>query len=176
MYFCGMKVRGFLTILIILGNVAVQAQTVNTGCACCGDEYRQFDFWVGDWVVYSQAEMVGFNKINKIEGDCILRENWKSVVSSHTGSSYNFYDKSDKKWKHLWMGSDGVAVVVKGNFRDNKMIMTGDEYRDEKNNRIVNKITWTANPDGTVRQVWEQSSDGGQAFTVLFDALYRRRK
>jgi hypothetical protein len=54
--------------------------------------------------------------------------------------------------------------------------MTGDEYRDDKNNRIINKMTWTPNPDGTVRQLWEQSKDGGQAFTVLFDGLYRRRK
>jgi hypothetical protein len=171
-----MKLKPLFVILLLLSATAGQAQSPGTGCACCSDEYRQFDFWVGDWVVYSQAEMIGFNKINKIEADCIIRENWKSVVSSHTGSSYNFYDKTDKKWKHLWMGSDGVAIVVKGNFRDGRMVMTGDEYRDDKNNRIINKMTWTPNPDGTVRQLWEQSKDGGQAFTVLFDGLYRKRK
>ena len=171
-----MKLRSLASLLLVLSALAGHAQTSNSACACCSDEYKQFDFWVGDWVVYSQAEMVGFNKITKIEGECILRENWKSVVSSHTGSSYNFYDRRDKKWKHYWMGNDGAAVLLKGEFRDGKMILIGDEYRDDKNNRIINKMTWTPNPDGTVRQLWEQSKDGGQAFSVLFDGLYRKRK
>jgi hypothetical protein len=152
------------------------SQSGSSPCACCSDEYKQFDFWIGDWVVYSKAEMVGFNKITKIESDCILRENWKSVVSSHTGSSYNFYNHTDKKWRHVWIGSDGVTLEVKGVFKDHKMAMTDDEYRDEKGNRVINKVTWYVNPDGTVRQVWEQSKDGGLAYTVLFDGLYRRRK
>lgn len=171
-----MKFRLALSILFLLSGHAVFSQTGNSPCACCSDDYRQFDFWIGDWVVYSNAEMVGFNKITKIESDCILRENWKSVVSSHTGSSYNFYDRNDKKWKHVWIGSDGISLEVKGVFKDRKMSMSGDEYHDDKGNRIINKITWYANPDGTVRQVWEQSKDGGQAYVVQFDGLYRKRK
>jgi hypothetical protein len=171
-----MKISIAVSILFLLSGLSALPQTGNSPCACCGDEYKQFDFWVGDWVVYTNAEMIGFNKITKIEGDCILRENWKSVVSSHTGSSYNFYDRIAKKWKHVWIGSDGVTLEVKGEFKDRKMAMTGDEYRDEKGNRIINKITWYVNNDGTIRQVWEQSKDGGQAFSTQFDGLYRRRK
>jgi len=152
------------------------SQSGNSACPCCGDEYKQFDFWIGDWVVYNKADMVGFSKVTKIENDCILRENWKSVVSSHSGSSYNFYDRNLKKWKHHWIGSDGNVVEVKGEFRDHKMAMIGDEYRDEKGNRIINKMTWFVNSDGTVRQLWEQSKDGGLAYIVLWDGLYRRRK
>ncbi|MFA6128367.1 MAG: hypothetical protein WC699_13775 [Bacteroidales bacterium] len=171
-----MKFRITLTLFLFAAGFAGFSQTGNPPCACCGDEYQQFNFWIGDWVVYSKAEMIGFNKITKIESDCILRENWKSVVSSHTGSSYNFYDRSEKKWKHIWIGSDGMSLEVKGEFKDRKMAMTGDEYRDEKGNRVINKVTWYVNNDGTVRQVWEQSKDGGQAFTVQFDGLYRKRK
>jgi len=171
-----MKMRISLFVLLAVSGITGFSQTGSNACACCGDEYKQFDFWIGDWVVYSKAEFIGFNKITKIEADCILRENWKSVVSSHTGSSYNFYNKSDKKWRHIWIGSDGKTLEVKGEFKDKKMLMTGDEYRDEKGNRIIDRVTWTVNPDGTVRQVWDQSKDGGLAYTVLFDALYRKRK
>jgi hypothetical protein len=170
-----MKIRFLITLLALVA-IPGFSQTGSAPCACCGDEYKQFDFWIGDWVVYSKAEMVGFNKITKIEGDCILRESWKSVVSSHSGSSYNFYDRSEKKWRHIWIGSDGVVVDLKGVFRDNKMIMIGDEIRDEKNNRLINKMTWYVNPDGTIRQVWEQSKDGGQTYTTQFDGMYRKRK
>jgi len=171
-----MKIRITVLVLFLISGLSGFSQSGSIPCSCCGDEYKQFDFWIGDWVVYTNAEMIGFNKITKIESDCILRENWKSVVSSHTGSSYNFYDRNDKKWKHVWIGSDGVSLEVKGEFKDRKMAMTGDEYRDDKGNRIINKITWYLNPDGTVRQVWEQSKDGGQAFAIQFDGLYRRRK
>ena len=34
--------------------------------------------------------------------------------------------------------------------------------------------TWTPNPDGTVRQHWEISSDAGKSWTTAFDGLYRR--
>jgi hypothetical protein len=171
-----MEKRTTVLLFLMLSFFSGFSQSGSIPCACCGEEYKQFDFWIGDWVVYTNAEMVGFNKITKIESDCILRENWKSVVSSHTGSSYNFYDRNEKKWKHVWIGSDGMSLEVKGIFKDRKMVMTGDEYTDDKGNRIINKVTWYVNTDGTVRQVWEQSKDGGQAFTIQFDGLYRRRK
>jgi len=97
--------------------------------------------------------MVGFNKITKIESDCILRENWKSVVSSIPVPVITFTTGMKKSWKHTWIGSDGVTLEVKGVFKDRKMAMIGDEYQDEKGNRIINKITWYLNPDSTVRQV-----------------------
>lgn len=171
-----MNPRNLFLALLLLAGTSVLAQTGSIPCDCCGEEYKQFDFWIGDWVVYSNGEMAGFNKITKIESDCILRESWKSVVSSHTGSSYNFYDRNEKKWKHTWIGSDGMSLEVKGVFKDRKMSMISDEFRDDKNNRVINKVTWYVNPDGTVRQVWEQSKDGGQAYSIQFDGLYRRRK
>jgi hypothetical protein len=156
--------------------IAVQGQTATVPCACCGEENKQLDFWIGDWVVYSNGQMVGFNKINKIEGDCVLRENWKSVLSSHSGTSYNFYNKTTRKWRHVWVGNDGVIVDVQGEYKDRKMVMVGDEFVDEKLNRVINRVTWFNNTDGTVRQVWEQSKDGGLAWNVQWDGLYRKRK
>jgi hypothetical protein len=171
-----MKIWHFALTLGLLWATPAFSQTGNPPCACCGEEYKQFDFWIGDWVVYANAEMIGFNKITKIESDCVLRENWKSVVSSHSGTSYNFFDQNSKKWKHVWIGSDGKTLEVAGNYKDHKMTMVGTESSDDKGNSILNRITWTANPDGTVRQVWEQSRDGGQSYSVQFDGLYRRRK
>jgi hypothetical protein len=36
--------------------------------------------------------------------------------------------------------------------------------------------TWTPQPDGTVRQLLEQSRDGGQTWYVWFDGKYVRKK
>jgi hypothetical protein len=38
---------------------------------------------------------------------------------------------------------------------------------------MQNRITWTPHPDGSVRQLWEQSTDEGKTWQVAFDGLYR---
>ena len=169
--------RLFMSIMGTMILLSGFGQATTPPCICCTEEYKQFDFWIGDWVVYSDGIMVGFNKITKmVETDCVLRESWKSVVSSHSGTSMNYYDKAIRKWRHVWVGNDGIVVDVKGTFKDNKMVMTSDEVIDEKGNRVIQKVTWIKNADGTIRQTWEQSTDGGLAFTVKWDGLYRKRK
>ena len=38
------------------------------------------------------------------------------------------------------------------------------------------KITYTPNPDGSVRQFGEQSTDEGKSWATSFDLLYRPHK
>ena len=154
----------------------LSAQQEIPACPCCADEYKQFDFWIGDWIVYAKGKMAGFNKITKIEDDCVIRENWKSFESSYTGTSYNFYDKIDQKWKQVWIDNQGTVLELSGEYKNGKMILQSEEKIAQNGNRVINRITWYNNEDGTVRQVWEQSNDGGIAFTVAFDGLYRKRK
>jgi hypothetical protein len=37
------------------------------------------------------------------------------------------------------------------------------------------RITWTPNADGTVRQFWDTSDDDGKTWVVSFDGIYRRQ-
>lgn len=172
-----MGIKKLLLVLIaqsfLIANIS--AQQTASPCPCCSEEYHQFDFWVGDWIVYSQGKPVGWNKIHKIENGCILRENWKSYDSSFSGTSYNFYDRADKKWKQVWIDDQGMVLELAGEYKDNKMILVGKEKMDVNGKRIINKITWTNKADGTVTQLWEASEDGGISFSVVFDALYRKK-
>jgi hypothetical protein len=36
----------------------------------------------------------------------------------------------------------------------------------------VQRITWSREADGSVRQLWESSSDGGRTWTAAFDGIY----
>jgi len=40
----------------------------------------------------------------------------------------------------------------------------------------IDRITWEPLPGGDVRQLWEQSSDGGATWTVAFDGRYTRKR
>ena len=46
---------------------------------CSSPEYRQFDFWLGDWDVTEAGKPAGTNRITAILGGCAVREEWKGV-------------------------------------------------------------------------------------------------
>ena len=44
---------------------------------CTAPEYRQFDFWIGDWVVQNPAgQIAGMNSITREYDGCLLVEHW----------------------------------------------------------------------------------------------------
>ena len=45
--------------------------------SCTKAEFRQFDFWLGDWeVTLPDGKVAGTNKIESILGGCVLQESW----------------------------------------------------------------------------------------------------
>ena len=46
--------------------------------ACAAPEHRQFDFWVGRWDVYptGSERLVAHSLIERLYGDCVIRESW----------------------------------------------------------------------------------------------------
>lgn len=58
-------------------------------------EYRQFDFWIGEWDVKTpQGGLAGSSSVQLILGQCIIFENWTSGAGS-AGKSFNIYDVND---------------------------------------------------------------------------------
>ena len=50
------------------------------------------------------------------------------------------------------------------------------ETRGPRGGIAQQRLAFTPNPDGTVRQLWKMSSDGGATWTVLLDGLYTRKQ
>jgi hypothetical protein len=143
---------------------------------CSTPLHRQFDFWLGEWEVRDKdGKPQGENRISLVHGGCALLEEWRSARGS-TGSSLNLYDASRKRWHQTWVDSSGGLLMLDGRFADGAMTLEGDAP-DPKAREGVSRqrIRWTALPDGRVRQLWEGSSDGGQAWQVVFDGYYVRK-
>jgi tetratricopeptide (TPR) repeat protein len=66
-----------------------------------GPEFRQFDFWIGEWsVVTAKGEMpAGDSRIELSLGDCVIVENWTSKNNLYAGKSYNVYNVTEKRWE-----------------------------------------------------------------------------
>ena len=143
-------------------------------CTCCSADNLAFDFWVGEWEVFkSDGTLVGTNTISKIQDGCVLSENWTSANSSFTGTSTNFFNNQTGEWEQLWVDNGGSHLHLRGNRTGNQMILVSDEITREDKPPYSNRITWTLNEDGTVRQLWEILVDGKVA-NVAFDGIYRK--
>lgn len=137
-------------------------------------EHRQLDFWVGEWQVTTpEGNTAGRNSITRENGDCWIRESWTSAIAG-SGQSVNFYNATTKTWHQTWVDDQGEIAEFDGTLRDGAMRLEG--YRQGPNgSRIPARLTLTPLPEGRVRQLGENSMDGGKTWTVLYDLLYTRQ-
>lgn len=144
---------------------------------CQAPEYRQFDFWVGEWEVRTPAGAVaGTNRIEAVLGGCALQEHWVGSKGG-SGTSLNYWRASDSTWHQLWVDSGGNQLELTGSFRDGKMVLeSGPAGPSGTGAGTRERITWIPLPEGRVRQLWEHTVDGGATWTVQFDGLYTRHK
>jgi hypothetical protein len=144
---------------------------------CQGPEYRQFDFWIGHWDVYgADGNKVGENRIDAFGNGCALLENW-SGSSGVTGKSLTMYDATDRQWHQTWVDSSGSRLLLDGGLVDGNMVMGSESPNPTAPGATVRqRIHWTPAPDGSVRQLWETSTDGGHSWSVAFDGRYVKRR
>jgi hypothetical protein len=153
-----------------------EAASAPPAAACTAEPYRQFDFWIGDWDVSSNDQPAGTNSIHPIHGGCALQENWQGAgPGGLSGASFNIYDQATGQWHQTWVDSSGTLLQLDGGLVDGQMVLSGQRPQRDGSGRALHRITWTPNPDGTVRQFWEASTDDGANWTVLFDGLYVKR-
>mgnify|MGYP000096011056 FL=1 len=170
----------FLTLLLAVVAQQVAAQTQGGSSSqpkppksCSAPEYRQFDFWIGDWDVTVGGQMAGTNSIQQILGDCVLLENWTGSKGG-TGKSFNIYNSAKAKWQQTWVDNSGTVLELYGEFKDGMMRLVGENMVGGK--KTLQRITWQALDKDRVRQHWEQSQDDGKTWTTAFDGLYTRKK
>jgi hypothetical protein len=146
----------------------VPSQAPPASRPCSAPEYRQFDFWLGEWNVLQAGKTAGINRITPLLGGCAVREDWKGV-SGLTGTSLNMWDSARKRWTQTWVDDKGNILFLVGGLQGPKMVLEGDTP-DGKGGTVKNRITWTPLPAG-LRQVWETSKDG-KTWETAFDGSY----
>ncbi len=155
---------------------AVTEANRNLKPCAASPEHRQFDFWVGEWDVQNpQGQPAGTSSIQLILGDCTIFENWTGASGTYTGKSFNIYNSSLKKWQQFWSDDKGGVLEFEGEYKDGELRYTGESL-DAKGNKIMHRLTFFNLAPDRVRQLWEQSTDGGKTWTIAFDGLYVRKK
>lgn len=176
-----MKLRSLLPVLTaaVLA-LAATAQEVPTPPSArtappAPPEARQFDFWLGDWEVWAaNGRKAGDNRIESILDGHVLRETYQTP-GFYRGTSTNAYHAAQRRWEQYWVDNTGLVLHLTGGLNTaGEMVLSG-AGRSSQGAPTVERITWTPNADGTVRQHWEQSADGGKTWSTAFDGLYKRK-
>ena len=137
--------------------------------------HQAFDFWVGEWEVTNpKGAVVGHNTIRKEEKGCLLTEHWRSARGG-SGRSINYLDITKKEWVQVWVDRHGGVIRLRGGLDGAAMKLSGS-YVTGKGEVSRLRGTWTPQPDGRVRQFFEESKDDGKTWAPWFDGMYRRVK
>ena len=136
-------------------------------------EYRQFDFWLGEWDVQVAGQITAHSRIEKMLDGCIVQENWMPIGGIE-GKSWNYYNSVTHKWEQLWLSSGGV-LKLEGTLQDGAMHYEGITV-GPTGGKILERLTFTPMTANRVHQVWERSNDDGKTWTTTFDGIYLPRK
>lgn len=139
---------------------------------CAEPNYRQFDFWLGTWDVYKpDGTLVGRNEIRRDYDGCVIRERY-STPRGYRGESLNSYDPVRGLWHQTWVDNAGTLLHLSGQLEQGSMVLTGQSFAND-GKPIAQRIRWTPNADGSVRQTWDQQLES-PLWKTVFDGTYRR--
>jgi hypothetical protein len=173
--------RVSLAVALLLATAAgasAQQQPAPAPMPCQAPEYHQLDFWVGHWQASQHASGAadGESHITRAYGGCVIHEEWHDV-SGMTGGSFSRYDRRTGKWRQTWVDSTGGQHDYVGSWTGARLEFLrplpapGDPTRT-----ILHRMSLSPQPDGTVRQYYDDSSDSGKSWVEVYDLIYRRVK
>jgi hypothetical protein len=145
---------------------------INNAPCSASPEFRDFDFWIGNWDVTSNGQPAGKSSIRLILDSCVIFENWKGLKE---GKSFNMYDAISKTWKQTWVDYSGAWTEFKdGKYANGKMLFYTANEKQKDGSFTKRRLSFFNLDPNHVRQFSEQSKDDGKTWTVEYDFLYTR--
>jgi hypothetical protein len=142
-------------------------------------EHRALDFWVGEWDVRPagapDTTPPSRSRIELVEDKCVVAEHYEAPA--YSGRSYNVYNAEGQRWEQFWVDNKGARHHYLGQARDGNLYYEADGVHVYGTPGLVKlKMTFFNQGPDQVRQLGEQSSDGGRTYTVSYDLTYKRRR
>ena len=97
-------------------------------------------------------------------------EEWRNTQGQR-GTSMSWFGALDRKWHQIWVTLHENAAESIGGWEGDRLVL-----RSEKEGVPTGRCAWIPFEDGTVRQHWETTSDGGVTWTTAADLIYERRE
>jgi hypothetical protein len=170
---CG-RLWWLLLLVLSLQSQPASPAPLQAGPCASQPQYKQFDFWVGEWEVTSEGRKVGDSSIQRIVGGCIIYENY-AQPDGYLGKSFNFFDAHLGKWRQTWVDAVGNMSEFVGEYKDGAMRYEGETHR-QRGEKVLRRMSVYNLGSDRVRQYSERSTDGGKTWSVAYDFIYLRKK
>ena len=184
---------GIVTVVAVALPSVLGAQTA--GRVCEDLAHREFDFWIGSWVIEQEIHAVdgsserfeGRSDVRRAVDGCAIAEEWRGRVrfpwegmtepDSLYGLSVRSYDETAGAWRIHWMASrrpvfgtpfvGGFAAGV-GTFTRRTAEVEGDS--------LLTRIVFDEVRAESVRWRLAVSVDGGETWRLLWTMRMRRAR
>ena len=137
-------------------------------------EFDQFDFWLGEWGVFTNNEertRIGTNTITKHYSECLVKEEWVDA-NGNGGFSMNFYNPVRGHWRQVWV-SNGFFIDYTGGLDENgRMVLEGESDQYVAGSTMGLRGIWSAEENGDVIQQFETLDAESGEWKKVFEARY----
>jgi hypothetical protein len=136
--------------------------------------YREFDFWLGDWAVVDKAgDALGTSHVERILDGCVLLETWHGQGGGD-GRSLSSWNPGLHHWEQYWVDGQGVPIFFTGGLEQGELRLRADSAT-RAGSPLKRRVTFSKLPNGRLRQLSESSADGGRTWTAEYDFYYVKK-
>jgi hypothetical protein len=166
--------RATVILAVLAACCLATATAAQSPAACDAAEYRQLDFWLGDWDTFESGDAstsIARTHVTPIAAGCAIHELYEQT-DGLIGDSILSFDAARRVWQQTWVTNYGSLMVIVGRFKDGALTLEGEMHtRDGRS--LLQRITWKAEGSG-VRESSVMSKDGGKTWAPAFDVVFRK--
>lgn len=164
-----------LLILLIAPWAIAQDNSKTPPPPCSGPEYRQFDFWLGEWDAVWSDTGKGHNTVTQELGLCVIEENFSTDGDSpFIGRSLSMYDSRTDQWRQTWVDNTGAYLDFEGGQVADSMILSREAV-DKAGKTSYQRMVWYNIETDAFDWSWQKSTDGGTVWQEQWGIQYTRK-
>ncbi len=139
--------------------------------------YQRLAFWVGDWeVVDSTGAHYATERVRTVVGGCALTIEWNGNAGDR-GLNLSAYDSKSGEWRQMFVSDQLFPTGAPVRRSDPSYHGQGIRFiplsEPEASGLARSRVTVMPMSNHRVMQLFEDSSDGGKTWHVLFKAEHR---
>jgi hypothetical protein len=156
---------------------AEQTASVTVGKCTDDPNYQRLAFWIGDWdVLDSAGAHYATQRVHPVLDDCALTAEWIGPAGG-TGLGFFAFDGKPGEWKQMY-ASNQVPMPMGVKIRRSDPSYTGQGIRliptgDDASASMQTRVTIRPTEEKRVVEEFEDSSDGGKTWHLVFSGVHR---
>lgn len=134
--------------------------------------YRQFDALLDNWILQSgDGRRIGQAKFTAESGGYAIVGQINDNTRATASTVFAFYDPATSQWRMAWLDDHGNVSQLASQASDDESLRLEGDMTTADGRRLTARVVFDETAEGTLHVSMMCSSDGGNRWTELLDAL-----